>query len=39
MYGALPYLQEEFSELRYDPEKAKEILLAWFASFKEDEMC
>lgn len=36
MYGALPYLQQKFPELRYDHERAKEILLAWFASFRKE---
>lgn len=34
MYGATTYLQEEFPELKYEPKSAKEILLAWMASFK-----
>lgn len=38
MYGAAPYLQSEFPELRYDRNKAGEILLAWIRTFngKED---
>lgn len=36
MYGAAPYLQKAFSELLYAPEKAREILLAWFASFEQE---
>ena len=41
MYGAAPYLQEEFPELRYAPERAREILLAWFSTFEkgENEKC
>ena len=41
MYGAASYLQEEFPELRYAPERAKEILLAWFGTFEkgENEKC
>ena len=38
MYGAASYLQEEFPELRYAPERAKEILLAWFGTFEKGEM-
>lgn len=37
MYGAAPYLQEEFPELRYSPERARKILLAWFGTFREKE--
>ena len=37
MYGATPYLQEEFPELRYDRDKAKEILLAWIKTFEPEE--
>lgn len=38
MYSAAPYLQAEFPELRYDRNKAGEILLAWIRTFngKED---
>lgn len=37
MYGAAPYLQREFEELR-SPQRAAEILTAWFATFdKEDD--
>lgn len=35
MYGAVPYLQENFPELRFDPKRAQAILLAWFRSFEE----
>ncbi len=35
MYGAAPILQDEFPELRYDPERAREVLIAWFKSFEE----
>ena len=35
MYGAEPYLQSEFPELRYDKDKAREILLAWIKTFDE----
>lgn len=31
------YLQEEFPELRYSPERARKILLAWFGTFREKE--
>ena len=33
MYGAAPY----FPELRYAPERARKILLAWFGTFREKE--
>jgi hypothetical protein len=33
----LQYLQEEFPELRYSPERARKILLAWFGTFREKE--
>lgn len=36
MYGALPYLQREFPELRFDNKRAREILLAWFASYRKE---
>lgn len=36
MYGATPYLQREFPELRR-VEDAKAVLLAWFHSFEEDD--
>lgn len=36
MYGAAKYLQDEFAELRFAPEKAKEILLAWINSFNQE---
>ena len=32
MFGASPYLQQEFGLTRYE---AKDILLAWMNSFKE----
>lgn len=35
--GFRPYLQEEFPELRYSPERARKILLAWFGTFREKE--
>ena len=35
MCGAAPYLQSEFPELRYDKDKAGEILLAWIKTFDE----
>lgn len=37
MYGAAPYLQAEFPELRYDRNKAGDILLAWIRTFNEKE--
>lgn len=36
MYEATPYLQREFEELR-SPQKAAEILTAWFATFRDKE--
>ena len=38
MYGAAPYLQREFSELRLEPDRAKDILLAWIGSFTKEDM-
>lgn len=35
MYGAVPYLQDNFRELRYALEDAKRILLDWFKTFEE----
>ena len=37
MYGAAPYLQSEFPELRYDRNKAGDILLAWIRTFDKRE--
>lgn len=37
MYGAAPYLQSEFPELRYDRNRAGDILLAWIRTFNEKE--
>lgn len=37
MYGASPYLQAEFPELRYDRNKAGDILLAWIRTFDKRE--
>ena len=37
MYGAKPYLRSEFPELRYNRDKAREVLLAWFKSFGTEE--
>lgn len=37
MYGAAPYLQVEFPELRYDRNKAGDILLAWIRTFDKRE--
>lgn len=42
MYGAAPYLQAEFPELRYDRNKAGDILLAWIRTFdkrEDDTLC
>ena len=36
MFGAVPYLQEEFPDLRYDRERAKAVLTAWMKSFEKD---
>lgn len=36
MFGAVPYLRQEFPELRYDRKKAQDILLAWIASFSKE---
>lgn len=30
MYGAVPFLQAQFPELRNDSDQAKAVLLAWF---------
>lgn len=35
VYGAVPYLQDNFRELRYALEDAKRILLDWFKTFEE----
>ena len=37
MYGAVPYLQSEFLELRDDRNKAGDILLVWISTFNEKE--
>ena len=37
MYGAIPYLQETFSELRTDDAWAKEVLTAWMDSYTGGE--
>ena len=39
MFGATPYLQEEFPELRSDRKKANEILVAWIHHFDKDGEC
>ena len=36
MFGAAPYLQAEFPELRGDRTKAGEILIAWMHHFDKD---
>ncbi len=36
MFGAAPYLQEAFLELRSDRKKANEILVAWIHRFDKD---
>ena len=35
MYGAVPYLQREFSELTHDHARAHEILTAWMRSYDD----
>lgn len=35
MFGAAPYLQEEFPEL--DRKEAREIVQEWMRTFKEDD--
>lgn len=35
MFGAIPYLQERFLELRYDRKRAGDVLLAWMDSYQE----
>ena len=35
MYGAVPYLQEEFPELRYSPERAKKFCWRGLAHFEK----
>ena len=37
MYGAVPYLQSEFPELRGSQKKANAILIAWIKSFEMKE--
>lgn len=39
MFGATPYLQDHFPELRHDSQRAHEILQAWMESYKEDAEC
>lgn len=34
MFGAVPYLQERFLELRHDKKRAKEIWQAWVDSYQ-----
>lgn len=36
MYGAVPYLQNRFSELRCDKKKAEKIHLLWIKSFEKE---
>lgn len=33
MFGAVPYLQQEFPELSFDRAQAAEILCQWIASY------
>lgn len=37
MYGAAPYLQSEFPELRGFQKKANAILIAWIKTFETEE--
>ena len=37
MFGAIPYLQEAFPELRYDRQRALSILTAWMNNFRKAE--
>lgn len=37
MYGAAPYLQKAFTELRYKPKRAQEILSAWIQLYYEED--
>lgn len=37
MYGAVPYLQREFSELTHDHARAHEILTAWMRSYDDPD--
>ncbi len=37
MYGAAPYLQSEFPELRGSQKKANAILIAWIKTFETEE--
>lgn len=37
MFGAVPFLQEKFPELRHDPRRAREVLVAWMESFSKDQ--
>lgn len=39
MFGAAPYLQDEFPELKSDRKRAGEILRAWMDSYKGDTEC
>lgn len=34
MYGATPYLQKQFPELRHDFKRAVNIMHSWFDTFK-----
>ena len=38
MFGAAPYLRQEFPELQDDPKQAVEILRAWMNTY-EDRGC
>ncbi len=37
MFGATPYLQAAFPELKHDRKQARDILNAWMNSFQEEE--
>ena len=37
MYGALPYLQKEFTELGFDQQRASGVLKSWMESFGKEQ--
>ncbi len=37
MFGAIPYLQEEFPELKHNRQRALSILTAWMDTFRKGE--
>lgn len=36
MFGAVPYLQKKFPELRFERNRASQILQAWMNSHREE---